>query len=134
MPFNSWQSYLHSSNKSNAANSNFGAFVDALRENKSGNDRINAITKDPDCIILAVKNQQIKFLHSCKKNGGTRTKPEVTIAGLIGQRAKALPIVIGPDEATNIKEVTIPSIKRIWNCKTSADLKIYQEEVPPPGG
>ncbi len=67
MPFNSWQSYLCSSNISDAANSNFGAFVDAFRENKLSNDRINAITKDPNCIILVVENQWIKFLHSCKK-------------------------------------------------------------------
>jgi hypothetical protein len=94
MPFNSWQSYLRSSNEFDAANSNFGAFVDAFGENKLSNDWINAITEDPDCIILAVENQRIKFLHRCKKNGGTRTKPEVTVAGLIGQGAKALPIVI----------------------------------------
>ena len=96
------------------------------------NDRINAITKDPNCIILAVENQQIKFLHSCKKNGGTRTKPKVTVASLIGQGAKALLIVINPDEVAKIKEVTIPSIKRIWNCKTSADLKNLQGGSPPP--
>jgi hypothetical protein len=132
MPSNSWQSYLCSSNKSDAANSNFGAFVNAVKENKPSNDRINAITKDPDCIIRAVKNQLIKFLHSCKKNSRAGTKPEVTIAGFIGQGAKALPIVINPDKATKIKDVTIPSIKRIWNCKTSAELKNLPERSPPP--
>jgi hypothetical protein len=65
MPLNSWQSYLCSPNESDAANSNFGAFINALGENKPSNDRINAIAKDSDCIILAVKNQWIKFLHSC---------------------------------------------------------------------
>ncbi len=134
MPFNSWQSYLYSSNKSDAANSNFGAFINAFGENKSSNDRINTITKDPNCIILAVKNQWIKFLHSCKKVGGTRTKPEITVAGLIGQGAKALPIFIDPNKATKIKEVTIPSIKRIWNCKTSADLKNSPRGSPSHGG
>ena len=66
MPFNSWQSYLRSLNESDMANSTFGAFIDAFGENKSSNDRINFITEDPNCIILAVKNQRIKFLHSCK--------------------------------------------------------------------
>jgi hypothetical protein len=70
MPFNSWQSYFRSLNKSDAANSDFGVFVNAFRENKLSNDRINTIIKDPACIILAVKNQHIKFLHSCKKMEG----------------------------------------------------------------
>ncbi len=95
-------------------------------------DRIDAITEDPNCIILAVENQQIKFLHSCKKIGGTRTKPEVTVAGLIGQGAKVLPIDINPDEAAKIKEVMIPSTKRIWNCKISADQKKSTGRKPPP--
>ncbi len=38
------------------------------------------------------------------------------------QTAKALPI-INPDKAVRTKEVTTPLVKRIWACKTSANLK-----------
>jgi hypothetical protein len=88
MPINSWQSYLHSLNESNAVSSNFGAFVDALGENKSSNDRINAITKDPDCIILAVKNQWIKFLHSCKNLKGQGPSLRSRLQALSGRGQK----------------------------------------------
>jgi hypothetical protein len=105
------------------ANSNFGTFIDAFGENNLKNGQINAITEDPVCIILAVKNQKIKFFHSCKKFGRTWTKTNVTVAGLIGQGAKALPIVINPDKTVKTKEVMAPLVKRIWACKTLANLK-----------
>jgi hypothetical protein len=72
---------------------------------------------NPDCIILAAEIHKIKFFHSCKKFGGTRTKPNITVAGLIGQGAKALPIIINTDKAIKTKEVMTPSVKRIWACK-----------------
>ncbi len=85
---------------------------------------------------MAVENQKIKFFHSCKKFGGTRTKPNVTVVGLIGQRAKALPIVINPEEAVKTKKVTTLLVKRIWACKTLANLKnlnnAFRENAPPP--
>jgi hypothetical protein len=130
MPFNSWQSHLRSINESDAANRNFGAFVDAFRDTKLSNDMINAITEDPNGIILVVENQKVKFMHSCKKIGGTRTKPTVTVACLTGQGATALPIVIDPNKAIKSKEVTIPAIKNIWKCKTMAELSNLEGGTP----
>jgi hypothetical protein len=122
-------------NESNTANSNFGTFINAFRENNSKHDRINAITEDPNCIILAIENQKIKVFHSCKKFGGTRIKLNFNVAGLIGQGMKALLIVINPDKAIKTKEVTTPLVKMIWACKTSADLKNLRNasrKIPPP--
>jgi hypothetical protein len=83
----------------------------------------NAITEDHNSVILAVESKRVKFIHSCKKFGGTRTKPDITVACLTGQGATALPIVIDPKEATKRKEVTLPAIKKIWNCQTKAELE-----------
>jgi hypothetical protein len=84
-----------------------------------------------------LRTKKIKFLHSCKKFGGIRIKPNVAIAGLIGQGAKILPIVIIPDEAVKTNEVMTPSVKRIWSCKISANLKnisnASRENAPPLG-
>jgi hypothetical protein len=67
---------------------------------KSKNKKINAITKDHDCIIQGVEHEKIKFIHNCKKIGGTRINPNIIVAGFIGLRAKALPIIIDPDNST----------------------------------
>ncbi len=41
-------------------------------------ERINAITEDPESIVLVDEQKKIKFIHSCKKIGGTRTNPTTT--------------------------------------------------------
>jgi hypothetical protein len=67
---------------------------------------------------------------------GTRTNPDITVAGVIELKAKALPIIIEPDKVTTLKEVTIPLITRIWSCKNSNELRDLEnstgERTPPP--
>jgi hypothetical protein len=86
-------------------------------------EKINAITEDPDSIMLVVKQKKIKFIHSCKKFGGTRTNQTTNIVGLIGQGARAFPIVIDLAKATTLKEVMVPSDARIWMCKDAIELR-----------
>ena len=84
-------------------------------------ERINAITEDPDSIILVVKQKKIKFIHSCKKFGGTHTNLTTTVVGLIGQGARAFPIIIDLEKAVTSKEVLVPLDARIWVCKDATD-------------
>jgi hypothetical protein len=121
---NSWQAHLRAINKANSANKNFGAFINAMAEKNSKNDKISAPTEDPDSIIMVADNRnRLKLIDSCKKFGGTRTKPTTTIGGLIGQGARALPIVIDKDNATSSKLVKIPTTAKIWACKDTEQLK-----------
>ncbi len=66
------------------ANKNFNVFIDAMAAENSRIEKINAITEDPDSIMLVVEQKKIKFIHSYKKFGGTRTNQTTTIVGLIG--------------------------------------------------
>ena len=79
-PSNSWQAHLRTMNETDAANRHFGAFIDAMATENSKIEKINTITEDPDSIMLVVEGKKIKFIHSCKKFGGTRTNPTMTIA------------------------------------------------------
>jgi len=79
-PSNSWQAHLQTTNETDSANRNFGAFIGAMATENSKIERINAITEDPDSILLVVEGKRIKFIHSCKKFGGTHTNPSTTIA------------------------------------------------------
>jgi hypothetical protein len=121
---NSWQSHLNVVNACDTAvNRNFGAFVKALGNKKLSNDKINALTEDPDSIVVVVDNRrQIKFIHRCKKFGGTCTKPTINVGGLIGSGPRASPIVIDVDIATITTEVKIPPTKRIWRCNNAKEL------------
>jgi len=90
-------------NETDAVNKNFDAFIIAMAtENPK---IINATMEDPESIVLVVEKKKIKFIHSCKKYGGTRTNPTTTIVGLIGQGARAFPIVIDSEKAVTSKEV-----------------------------
>ena len=55
---NSWQSHLNAKNSCNAANRNLGAFLEALGNDKTKNDKINALTEDPDSIIVVAANRR----------------------------------------------------------------------------
>jgi hypothetical protein len=92
-------------------------------------EKINTITEDPNSIMLVVKQKKIKFIHSCKKFGGTRTNQTTTIVGLIGQGARAFPIVIDLAKATTLKGVMVPSDARIWTCKDAIELRELDSNV-----
>lgn len=121
---NSWQTHLNAVNACDTANRNFGAFVNALGDDKPSNDKINALTEDPDSIVVVADNhRRVKFVHSCKKFGGTRTKPTITVGGLIGSGPRASPIVIDTDAATAATEVKIPTTQEIWSCNSKKELE-----------
>jgi hypothetical protein len=95
--------------------------------------KINSITEEPNSIML-VKQKKIKFIHSCKKFGGTRTNPSTTVVGLISQGAKALPIVIDSAKATTSKEVMVSSDPRIWTCKDAIEQRELDSNATIPPG
>jgi hypothetical protein len=95
-------------------------------------EKINTITEDPDSIMLVVNQKKIKFIHSCKKFVGIPTNPITTVVGLIGQRARAFPIVIDSEKATSSKEVTLLSDARIWACEDATKMKEFDNNATPP--
>jgi len=131
-PSNSLQEYLRAMNETDKANKNFGVFINATGTEGLKILKINAITKDPNSIML-VKQKKIKFIHSCKKFGGTCTNPTMTVVGLVSQGAKALPIVIDSAKATTSKEVTVSLDPRIWTCKDTTELRELDSNatIPP---
>ncbi len=122
-PNNSWPAHLRTTNETNAANKNFDAFIVAMATENSKIKRINAITEDPDSIMLVVEQKKIKLIHSCKKIEGTRTNPTTTIVDLVNKEARAFPIVIDLEKTATSKEVLVPSDARIWVCKDATELR-----------
>ena len=129
-PSNSWQAYLRTTNETNAANKNFDAFIVAMAADDSKIEKINTITEDPASIMLVVEQKKIKFIHSCKKFGGTRTNPTTTVVGLVGQGARAFPIVIDSEKAVTSNEVLVPLDTRIWACKDPIEKRELDNNTP----
>jgi hypothetical protein len=127
---NSWQACLCSISKANLANKNFGAFISAMAEKNLKNDKITALTEDLDSIIMVADNRnRVKFIHSCKKFGGSCIKSATTIGGLIGQGARAFPIIINKDNAMSSTSVKIPTTSKIWACKNTEQLKNLLSDI-----
>jgi hypothetical protein len=77
-------------NSNNAANKNFNAFVNSMAVKKSKNDKIIALTKGPESIVVVVDNhKQVKFVHNCKEIRGTCTNAMMMVGALISHRAHA---------------------------------------------
>ena len=95
-------------------------------------EKINAITEDPDSIMLVVEQKKIKFIHSYKKFGSTRTNQTTTVVGFISQGARAFPIVIDLAKATTSKEVMVPLDARICTCKDAIELRELDSNVYTP--
>ena len=110
-------------------NKYFNAFINAR---KLKIEKINTITEAPNSIMLVIDQKKIKFIHSCKKFGSTRTNPTTTIVGLIGQGERAFPIIIELEKATSSKEVMVPSDSRIWVCKDAIKIKELDNNATPP--
>jgi hypothetical protein len=126
---NSWLSHLRDINAADQANRNFNAFTNATDVDKQKNDKINAISEDPDSIVLIADNhRRIKFVHSCKKFGGTRINPVVTVGGLVGQGARAFPVAVDLETATSSKNVIIPSLDK-RNKKKSFEEKARERSI-----
>jgi hypothetical protein len=53
---NSWQAHLCSINEADSANKNFGAFISAMAEKNSKNEKITALTEAPNSIIMVADN------------------------------------------------------------------------------
>jgi hypothetical protein len=121
----SWLAHLRKINTADQANKNFGALVNGTAVEKPKNDKINAIAEDPDSIVVvADNNHRVKLVHNCKKIGGTRNNASVTVGGLVGQGARAFPVVLDIDAATANNTVTIPSLKKIMHCRTTLELDL----------
>ena len=119
MPSNSWQAYLCAMNETDTAKKNFNTFIDAMAIENSKIEKINAITEDPDSIVVVANNHRwVNFVHSCKKFGGTCTISTVSIGGLIGSGPRASLIVINMDVATTAMEVKILPTKKFGIATT----------------
>ena len=124
---NSWQSHLNAENSCDKANRNLSAFVKALGNDKTKNDKINALTEDPDSIIVVADNcRRVTFIHSCKNFGGICTISTVSIGGLVRSGPRASPIIIDVDVATTATELKIPPTERIWRCNNTKELDELQ--------
>jgi hypothetical protein len=76
----SWLTHFTTFGGSDAANANMALFGDAMDAQKLKMEKINNLIKDNDTLALITgKDSKMKALHSFKKLGGTRIRPDMKL-------------------------------------------------------
>jgi hypothetical protein len=77
---NSWTNHFIAIGNSNEANKNMAFFSDVMKSDQTKSEKIiNLIDEDDTVTLVLGKVGQIKILHSFKKFGGTRTRPNLKV-------------------------------------------------------
>jgi hypothetical protein len=120
----SWSTHFTTFSGSDAVNANMVLFEDTMDAQKSKMEKINNLMEDDDTIALNTgKDRKMKALHSFKKLGGTRIRPDMKLICLFGSGARAYGIVVDSDKITESKEITLPNANVLWECSTINKLE-----------
>jgi hypothetical protein len=114
-------------------------YMEATDPKKDKATRIRLTLGEPEALILAVKHEQatneegddllgetkavLRFLHSPKIVGGTKTNKTIKLLVLEGLSHDAKPLILNGDQAFKSYKITTPSIEDIENCTDVNGLK-----------
>jgi hypothetical protein len=114
-------------------------YMEATDPKKDKATRIRLTLGEPEALILAVKHEQatneegddllgetkaaLRFLHSPKIIGGTKTNKTTKLIVLEGLSHDATPLIMTGDQAFKTYKITTPTILDIKNCATVDALK-----------
>jgi hypothetical protein len=115
---NSWAQHLASAAGTNDANKNMRAFTAALTPHKFANEWREALIEEIDAAVLLVGPKNlVQQTHSWTKFGGTRSRPQISIACLISAGPRATVISLNHTIGIRMQTVHIPTTRRIAACK-----------------
>jgi hypothetical protein len=58
----SWQTHFCIMNEADKINKNLNTFINGMDNKNSENDKINSLTKDPDCIVMVTDdNHKVEY-------------------------------------------------------------------------
>jgi hypothetical protein len=116
----SWLIHFTAFGGSDAANANMPFFGDAMDAQKLKMEKINNLIKDEDTVALITgKDKKMKALHSFKKLGGTRIRPDMKLICLFGSGARAYGIVSDSDKSQNQRKSPFQLPMFFGNAQTS---------------
>ncbi len=96
-------------------------------------EKINdQIKEEHTAALINGKDGKIKTLHGSKKLGGTRTHPNMKLICLFGSGARTNGIMVGANQNTKSKAITLSTTDILWEYSTINELQNVQNQVPPP--
>ena len=99
-------------------------FADATDPNVSSIDkRINALTNDPENVIMIANGDKFMIIHSLSELGKTFRNPRSKIVGLQGLENQASPFSIDPKPFVEQVTVVVPTFNDIIECNSIGTLR-----------
>ena len=116
---NAWSQVFANLYMNDEGDKHMSAFTDAMNSNRSGGERLRAMTEDTNSVcFIADAEKNILIIHNVKNFGGFRTRPANKVGALIGLGPKATVVLI--KESVTIKDckVTTPTSAALLGCST----------------
>ena len=92
-------------------------------------ERIKAITNDPENVILMANGDKFMIIHSVSELGQTFRNPSSKIVCLQGLENLASPFLIDPESFVQELSVHAPSFNAIYQCNSVAELKALANDT-----
>ena len=119
-----WAEWFINNPNNEAGNNNLQAFSDVLGSEVSTEAKIRDLVDKIDTVILiADANRNTMLLHSPKKIGDTRSRPDNKVSWMIGLGARATSIFPVLNSTLEDICVVVPSVQELSGCKSAQDVE-----------
>jgi hypothetical protein len=101
------------------------AYSDILSSTDSDFEKLRALGEDIDTVVLAADaTRNIMILHSPKNFGGTRTRTESKVVGMIGLEAQATWVQINLVSALANCNIVVPTVHKLSACTIAQEVAV----------
>uniref|UniRef100_A0A7S4IZS4 Uncharacterized protein n=1 Tax=Odontella aurita TaxID=265563 RepID=A0A7S4IZS4_9STRA len=132
---NTWKQHFLDLPQNEDANRNAGAFSNATAGSASNDERLKDFLEDPDAVTMAIApiTGKVKFLHSFKNLGGTRSRPADKIIALDGRGPTAQPVLIHKDVLLKTVQIEIPPLATLKTVANTTEVMAAAPAAENPG-
>ena len=123
----SWKQHFASLPENDDGDRNMMAFSVALAAGQTSSEKLKQLVDEIESIILvANEKNEITIIHSISNLGGTRSRPENKIVGLVGTGARATCVLLAWEKAVDDCNLITPTFDDIENCEEAGliDLEV----------
>ena len=124
-----WLDWFLNHPSNDGGNRNLQAFSNILSSDATHAAKLQSLIEEIDTVILAADgSNNIMIMHSLKNLGGTRSRPENKVVGMLGMGSQAISVLINLNSAFADCNIVVPTVQQLAECETAQDVA----DIPAP--